>query len=145
MKQGSLLFVFILLALLLVGCVRSDFTEAADIAALETALTGQGLQICAQEALAWDAVPGFAKGNYYELNTDCAAHDPAHPGARVWIVASTDSAARDAVLRNFESGRRLKSPAITWTKGPLIVVVDGAQRPEIATLLRQALSGIGAK
>ena len=145
MKKGTLAVVLSLLALWMVGCVRSDFSEAADVAKMEKALTAQGLQICAQEALAWNTLPGFAEGKYYELGTNCAAHDPTSPGARVWIAAYADGAARDAALRNFESGRRLKSPATTWTKGPVVVVLDGAQNPEVMALVRQAMAAAGAK
>jgi len=48
-------------------------------------------------------------------------------------------------LRNIMSGRRPKSPAITWNKGPVVVIVDGQQRPAVAALLRQAMASIGAQ
>jgi hypothetical protein len=124
---------------------RSDFNQPADIATIEKAIESSGLQVCAQEDLNWSATPGFVSGKYYDISTDCSIYDPNKPGARVWVVEFSNAGARDSALRNFETTRRHIGSGTAWSKGPLVILVDGNRKDEVMIVLREAVTGSGAK
>lgn len=141
-SRGSLI---LLAALLLIACVRSEFTRSVDLAMIENAVETAGLQRCVVEDLTWDITPGFVAGKFYELDLDCATHDPNRPGARVWAAQFDSVEARDAATLSFETGRRHLGNGIAWTHGPFLVVLEGPQRTEVRARLMQVTAGIAAQ
>jgi hypothetical protein len=121
---------------------HSDFNQSADIASAEQAFAAKGLNICAKEELNWSITPGFISGKVYDLNTNCSNFDPNYPGARAWLAKFNDIESRDAALRNFETTRRHIGLGIAWSKGPLIMLVDGNQKPGIIGALKEVASSI---
>lgn len=135
----------IILAALVVGGPRSDFDRPADMASIEQALASNGLHICAQGAVNWTATPGFVFGKYYDIETNCTNYDPNKPGARVWVVRFSSLEARDAALRNFETNRRHIGTGIAWSNGPFVIFVDGSQKSEVISIVRDVLPNSGAQ
>ena len=121
----------------------SNFSLSADIASVEQAIAAKGLNVCAKEELNWSITPGFVSGKVYDLNTNCSTFDPNKPGARMWLVEFSSVEARDYALRNFETSRRHIGPAIAWSRGPLIILVDGNQKQEAINALRETVANIG--
>lgn len=145
MKRVALLLVLLSFALLIGACARADFNQPGDIPTVENALTGQGLQVCAQRQLNWNKVPGVVEGYVYDVGLDCTNYSKTNPGSRIWVVQFADLGSRESVLRNIESGRRLLSPAMTWTLGPVAIVIDGPLSNATSAAVVQALQGAGAK
>jgi hypothetical protein len=121
----------------------SDFNLSGDIASVEQAIAAKGVKICAKEELNWPTTPGFVLGKVYDLNMNCSNFNPNYPGARVWLVKFSDVESRDAALRNFETARRHIGLGMAWSKGPLIMLVDGNQKPELIIALREVTSRLG--
>ncbi len=129
------------MALLLAGCARTDFSAPVDLPGITTALEQAGLQVCAQEELDWSVTPGFVEGTSLVVGIDCSTFDPAQPEALV-VAARFDSlAARDAALRSFETAhRRHIGSSLARGVGPWVIAVDGEQSPDAAMRLREALA-----
>lgn len=146
MKRLSLLLIVGVLAGLLAGCARSDFTTQADLPTITKALETAGLQICAQGDLNWNVTAGFVEGKYYDIAPDCAGYDANKPGARVHIARFDSAAARDAALRNFETTyRRHPGAGIGRAVGPWLILVDGNQTVAAVAGLRAALAQLGVQ
>jgi hypothetical protein len=124
---------------------RSDFNQPADIATIEQAIASSGLQVCAQGNLNWSATPGFVSGKYYDISTDCSIYDPNKPGARLWVAEFSSARARDSALRSFETTRRHIGSGAAWSKGPLVILIDGNQKDEVVIILREAITNSGAQ
>jgi hypothetical protein len=123
----------------------SLWMRSIEIATIEQALATKSLQICAQTEINWSTTPGFVSGKVYDLNFNCSTFDHNKPGAKVWLVEFSSVEARDYALRNFETSRRHIGPAIAWSKGPLIILVDGNQRQEVINALRETVANIGIR
>jgi deferrochelatase/peroxidase EfeB len=124
---------------------RSDFNQPADIATIEQAIVSSGLQVCAQGELNWSATPGFVSGKYYDVSTDCSIYDPNKPGARLWVAEFSNARARDSALRSFETMRRHIGSGAAWSKGPLVILIDGNQKDDVVIILREAITNAGAQ
>jgi hypothetical protein len=135
----------IFVAMLAAVSPRSDFNQPADIATIEQAIVSSGLQICAQGDLNWSTTPGFVSGKYYDISTNCSVYDPNKPGARVLVVEFSNAGARDSALRNFETTRRHVGSGAAWSKGPLVILVDGNQKDDVVIILREAITNAGAQ
>jgi hypothetical protein len=136
--------VAVLLAALIAGAPRSDFDREVDIADIEEAMASRGLNVCDEGEFAWTSTPGFVFGRFYDLSTNCSTYDPNKPGARVWVVEFESPEARDGALRNFETTRRHIGSGIAWSNGPYIIIVDGNQKVEEISILKEAISSTGA-
>ncbi len=144
MQQIRILFATLVL-LGLIGCARSDFSKLATPEVIKQALTRQGLQVCAEYNVNWDVVPGFVSGKVYEVEQNCAAFDANQPGARVFVVQFSDAGARDAALRNFETVyRRHMGAGISYSHGPLAILVDGNYKSEVIAIVQDAITSTGA-
>lgn len=132
------------LAVFLIGGPRSGFENPMNISAFEQALQDSGLQTCVQGDVNWTATPGFVYGRFYEISSNCSTFYPNRPEARVWVLEFGSVEARDAAVRNFETSRRHIGPAIAWVKGPVVILVDGSQRTEVVSALREAVASIEA-
>jgi hypothetical protein len=141
----SVMLVAVFIAPVVAQGLHSDFNKSVDIATIEQALATKSLQICAQKEINWSATPGFVSGKEYDLDTNCSTFDPNKPGARVWLVEFSSVDARDYALRNFETSRRHIGPAIAWSKGQLIILVDGTQRQEVINALKETVSNLGIR
>ena len=134
----------VLAAVFLVGLIggtpRSDFNQHAELAQIEEAISGSGLDVCAQGEFDWPSVPGFVSGKFYEISTNCSAYDANRTGALV-LVAKFDSVeARDRAILSFETGRRHIGSTMAWSIGPYAIFVDGNQRPDERALLKEAMA-----
>jgi len=134
----------VMLAAIIAGAPRSDFNRDVDIKEIETALSSRGLNVCAEGEFAWTSTPGFVFGKYYDISTNCSNYDPNKPGARVWIVEFDSLEARDGALRNFETTRRHIGSGIAWSNGPYLILVDGSQKAEEISILKDAMPITGA-
>jgi hypothetical protein len=133
----------IILAAMVIGAPRSDFDRPVNIASFEQALESKGLHVCEESDINWTTTPGFVSGRLYDIGTNCSNHDPNRPGARVWVVEFSSVGARDAAIRNFETGRRSIGPGMAWSNGPLAIFVDGNRKSEVASVLKDAVVSIG--
>ena len=135
----------IVLAAMVIGAPRSDFDRTVDMASFEQALASKGLHVCEESDINWTTTPGFVSGKLYDVSTNCSSHDPNKPGARVWVAKFKSVEARDAAMRNFETGRRSIGPGMAWSNGPLAIFVDGNRKSEVASVLREAVASMGAQ
>jgi hypothetical protein len=135
----------IVLAAMVIGAPRSDFDRPVDIASFEQTLASRGLHVCEESDINWTTTPGFVSGKLYDVSINCSSHDPNKPGARVWVAKFKSVEARDAAMRNFETGRRSIGPGMAWSNGPLAIFVDGNRKSEVASVLQEAVSSIGAQ
>lgn len=146
MKLRLISCALLIALLLLAGCTRTDFSQPASLEQVAQAITDHGLAICAQEDVTWSAVPGFVAGKRVDIDFDCTSYDPNRPGARVTLLQFADVATREAALRNFESVyRRHIGAGISYSNGPIIVVVDGNQKAPVIAALHEAMANIGAQ
>ncbi|OPY51550.1 MAG: hypothetical protein A4E48_01496 [Methanosaeta sp. PtaU1.Bin060] len=136
--------VVVFMAVFLAGTNRSEFENPMDISAFEQALHDEGLQTCIQGDVNWMTTPGFVRGLFYDISTNCSTFDPNRPEARVWVLEFSNIEARDAAVRNFETSRRHIGSAIVWVKGSMVILVDGSQRTEVVSALREAMASIEA-
>ena len=132
------LLIAIFLAAMTTG-QRSDFNQPISIASIEKMIAEKDLKICAQGDLNWSVNPGFVSGKYFDISTNCSGYDPNKPGARVWVAEYGNLKARDLALRNFENTRRHIGSGSMWSKGPLVILVDGNQKNKVVSALREAL------
>jgi len=144
MKSLFPVLAFVLPALLFAGCARPNFSQPVDGGAIEKALLAQGLRICVRVPMDSKGVQAFVRGTTYDLASDCSGYDSNSPDARVSVAVFTKTAARDAAQRTFESGRRPKSPAVIWARGPVLVTLDGSRSPEAEAAVRRALASVTA-
>jgi hypothetical protein len=135
----------IFLAAMVIGAPRSDFDRPMNIASFEQALASKGLHVCEESDINWTTTPGFVSGKLYDVSTNCSSHDPNKPGARVWVAKFKSVEARDAAMRNFETGRRSIGPGMAWSNGPLAIFVDGNRKSEVASVLQEAVASLGAQ
>jgi hypothetical protein len=146
MKRLLFFTIALLVLLILVGCVRSEFSQPASEQDFLQAASDDGLTICAEQDLNWKAVPGFVSGRSYDIGLGCESYDPNKPGARVTVVRFDGNDAREAALRNFETVyRRHMGSGIAYTKGPLVIMVDGSQKSDVIAALKQAAAKAGAQ
>ena len=146
MKRTTILILIVLLALMLAGCARSDFNQNMALEGFQEAMGARGLRPCAQDDLKWTAVPGFVEGKRYDVDQNCGAYDPNFPAARVYLAKFNSVEARDAALRNFETiNQRRIGAGFARAVGPLIIVVDGNQKPLATTIVREVLNDLGVK
>jgi hypothetical protein len=135
---GALLIVVALLPTVIGGRGRASFTTPASVDTVREAINSGALQICAEQPLDWSATPGFVQGDYLQISRDCASNQA---GARVWIAQFDSAEARDAALLNAEAAyRRPIGTGVTWSAGPVVIVVDGDQDPSTIAALRAALA-----
>jgi hypothetical protein len=139
----SVMLVAIFMTLVVAQGLHPDFNKSVEIATIEQSLVVKSLQICDQKEINWSTTPGFVSGKIYDLNINCATFDPNKPGARIWLVEFSSVEARDYALRNFETSRRHIGSAIDWSRGPLIILVDGNQNREVINALKEAVAKIG--
>ena len=129
------------MALLLVGCSRSEFGAPVDLPAITAALTQTGLQVCGQTELDWAVTPGFVEGVYFDVGVDCAAYDAGRPDARVYVARFDSPDARDAAQRSFETTyRRHPGAGVVRAAGPWLITIDGNLAPGAVVRLREALA-----
>jgi len=140
---AALLAIF--LAVLLAGNPRSEFEEVADFSVFEKALDDRGLSVCVQREINWTKTPGFVSGRFYDISANCSTFDPNRPEARAWVAEFDSLEARDAALANFETSRRHIGSGLAWSKGPLVILVEGSRKTEVIDALKKAVSGMGAK
>jgi hypothetical protein len=133
----------IVLAAMVIGAPRSDFARPVNTASFEQALASKGLHVCEESEINWTTSPGFISGKLYDIGTNCSNHDANRPGARVWVAKFKSVGARDAAMRNFETGRRSIGPGMAWSNGPLAIFVDGNRKSEVDSVLREAVASIG--
>lgn len=145
MRRVILLCILVCVVALAGGCARADFNQPADLAQVEQAWAAHGLQICDQNAVSWNSVPGVVEGTRFDLNLGCANHTQSNPGARAWIVAFSDLASRENAMRHKDGTWRAPGPALSWTLGPLVIVVDGPQNPDVITAVQASMKDLGAK
>jgi hypothetical protein len=135
---GALLLIVAVLPSVVGGRSRSSFAGPNTVEMVRQALASNNLQVCAEQPLNWTATPGFVRGEYVQVSRDCFV---AQPGARLWIAQFDSADARDTALVNAEAVyRRPIGTTITWSDGPVAIVVDGDQDPETITSLRAALA-----
>ena len=130
----------VFLVSLIGGTPRSDFNRPAELAQIEEAISGSELSVCAQGEFDWPSVPGFVSGKFYDISTNCSAYDANRPGARVLVVKFDSVEARDIAIRNFETGRRHIGSTMAWSIGPFAIFVDGNQRPDERSHLKEAIA-----
>lgn len=146
MKRVFVFTVALFALLTFAGCARSEFSKPAALEAYKEALAAKGLTVCAERDLDWKTVPGFVSGKQYDVEIDCVAFDANKPGARVTVVQFADNDAREAALRNFETVyRRHIGSGVSYTNGPLVILIDGNQKDVVIALVRQALAETGAQ
>ena len=140
MKRSFLIIGVSVVAMLLAGCARADFSVPVDLPAISAAFQDVGLQICEQDDLDWSVTPGFVEGKYFIVGADCSTYAGARPAARV-VAARFDSlAARDSALRDFETTyRRHIGAGMARGVGSWVIAVDGEQMPGTAMRLREAI------
>ncbi len=149
LNRLALVYFAILMAIFIVPVVAQDpyseFNQSVDIKSIEQALGNESLDICAQKEINWSVAPGFVSGKIYELDINCSTFDPNKSGAKVWLIKFSNVEARDYALRNFETSRRHIGLGIAWSKGPLIILVDGNQKQEVINVIRKAVASIGMR
>ena len=125
---------------LLVGCARSDFSTPANENTLKQALIESNLQVCAEQPIQWQTVPGFVSGVYLTVGTDCA-----RPGGNITVARFDSVAARDGAISNSLNASRVPGNHIARTLGPLIITVEGVRDDAVTRKITEALNTIGAK
>jgi len=142
-------YIIMLLAVLVVPLIaqgfNSDLNQSREMALFEQALANKGLEVCSQQEINWSMTPGFVSGKIYYLDLNCSSFDPNKPGARVWAVEFRTIGSRNYALRNFETLRKHIGSAIAWSKGSLVILVEGNQKQEVISALREALASVGIK
>jgi hypothetical protein len=136
---GILLLIVAFLPTIIGGRGRADFNAPASVDSIRQTIASGSLQVCSEQPLDWSATPGFVRGEYVQISRDCSAN-PA--GARVWIVQFDSLDARDTALLNAEAAyRRPIGTVVTWSAGPVAIIVDGNQDPATIAALQSALAG----
>jgi hypothetical protein len=146
MKRKIIVFLATILIIVLTGCATTDFKQATSTSDIEASLSKAGLNICEQASVPTVEGLGLVKGQFYQLNTDCAQFDANRPGAKVWALEFDSLAARNAGLRRLTSEwRRGLGHAYVWTAGPYLILVDGPRLSHVEANLKQAMLALGAR
>ena len=146
MKRISLILFSVFLFSILTGCTTADFNQPTNSAALEKALSDQGIQVCSQADIPQAESLGVVGGKFYSLGKDCSQLNPNKPGALLWAVQFSSLEARNAAFRRTTSEwKRGLGHSFVWTAGPYLIVIDGPRLTKVEAGIKQALTQLGAR
>lgn len=134
--------VLVALVLVAAACGGDEQAERRDLSEIESALTGEGLAVCAR--IEPDPVTEEAEDELVlTVAISCGEDDDQ---ADVAVVEWPDEAARDAALRRFEVQSRPSSAnhGTTWALGQFTVQVSGERDDAVVERVAGAMTQLGA-
>ena len=140
MTRLRLILTLWLIGAALAGCARSDFSTPATEETIRQALLDRSLQVCAEQPIAWQTVPGFVSGKIFTVSTGCAGS-----GVNVAVARFDSVEARDSAVSNAQNTSRVSGNRIARTLGPLIITVDNVRDDAVAQRIVEALNATGAR